>query len=90
MKKIFLVSLIAVFFCSSTGALNAMEGILAPSPGATVSMDLKDASLKDVLKILSIQSGMNFIASEAVADRTLTLYLDKVSLKDSMEEVKAG
>ena len=87
MKKIFLVSLIAVFFCSSTGALNAMEGILAPSPGATVSMDLKDASLKDVLKILSIQSGMNFIASEAVADRTLTLYLDKVSLKDSMDKI---
>ena len=87
MKKIFLVSLIAVFFCSSTGALNAMEEILAPSPGVTVSMDLKDASLKDVLKILSIQSGMNFIASEAVADRTLTLYLDKVSLKETMDKI---
>ena len=87
MKKAFLLSLVVIFFCFSTGALNAMEEILAPSPGATISMDLKDASLKDVLKILSIQSGMNFIASEAVADRTLTLYLDKIPLKEAMDKI---
>lgn len=51
----------------------------------TVSMDLQDASLKDVLKIFSIQSGLNFISSEAVKDRKITLYLDKVPIKKSMD-----
>ncbi len=50
----------------------------------TISMDLKDASLKDVLKIFSIQSGLNFIASEAVKDRLVTLYLDKVPIRETM------
>ncbi|MDD5347741.1 MAG: secretin N-terminal domain-containing protein, partial [Candidatus Omnitrophica bacterium] len=50
----------------------------------TISMDLQEANLKDVLKIFSIQSGLNFIASEAVKDRKVTLYLDNVPMKDAM------
>ncbi|MDO8662292.1 MAG: secretin N-terminal domain-containing protein [Candidatus Omnitrophota bacterium] len=53
----------------------------------SISMDLQDASLKDVLKILSIQSGLNFVASEAVQDRKLTLYMDKVPLKEAMDKI---
>ena len=43
-----------------------------------ISMDLQDASLKDVLKILSMQSNLNFVASETVQDRKVTLYMDNV------------
>lgn len=53
----------------------------------TISMDLQDAPLKDILKILSIQSGLNFIASEAVQDRKVTLYMDKVPLRDAMNKI---
>jgi type IV pilus assembly protein PilQ len=53
----------------------------------TISMDLQDANLKDVLKIFSIQSGLNFIASEAVKDRKITLYLDKVPIKEAMTQL---
>jgi len=53
----------------------------------TISMDLLDANLKDVIKIFSVQSGLNFIASEAVKDRKVTLYLDKVPLKDAMDKI---
>ena len=56
-------------------------------PDATISMDFKDASLKDVLKIFSMQSGLNFIASEAVEDRNVTLYLDKVNLRQVMDKL---
>lgn len=52
-----------------------------------ISMDLQDANLKDVLKILSIQSGLNFLASGAVEDRQMTLYLDKVSVKQAMDKL---
>lgn len=87
MKKIFIGSVAVFFLCCSVLESSAVEALLAPSPGAVISMDFKDASLKDVLKVLSIQSGMNFIASEAVQDRTLTLYMDKVSLKEAMDKI---
>ncbi|MCX5707175.1 MAG: hypothetical protein NTW13_05965 [Candidatus Omnitrophica bacterium] len=53
----------------------------------TISMDFQDASIKDVIKVLSIQSGLNFIASEAVKDRKITLYMDKVPLKEAMDKI---
>jgi len=53
----------------------------------TVSMDFQDANLKDVVKIFSIQSGLNFIASEAVQDRKITLFLDKVPAKEAMDKL---
>ncbi|MCX5711534.1 MAG: hypothetical protein NTY47_00460, partial [Candidatus Omnitrophica bacterium] len=33
------------------------------------------------------QTGLNFIASEGVQDRKVTLYLDKVPLKDAMDKL---
>jgi type IV pilus assembly protein PilQ len=53
----------------------------------TISLDLQDANLKDLLKIFSIQSGLNFIASEGVQDRKITLYLDQVPLKKAMDKL---
>jgi type IV pilus assembly protein PilQ len=53
----------------------------------TISMDFQDANLKDVVKILSIQSGLNFIASEAVQERKITLYLDRVPIKEVMDKL---
>ncbi|MFC1703629.1 secretin and TonB N-terminal domain-containing protein [Candidatus Omnitrophota bacterium] len=52
-----------------------------------ISMDFKDASLKDVLKIFSQQSGMNFIASDAIKDRTVTIYLDNVPVEKALESI---
>jgi general secretion pathway protein D len=58
-----------------------------PNPDITISMDFQDVSLKNILKIFSIQSGLNFIASEAVQDRKMTLYFDKVPLKQAMDKL---
>lgn len=52
-----------------------------------ITMDLQDASLRNTLKMLSVQSGLNFVASEAVAERKMTLYLDNVRLKDAMDKI---
>jgi len=57
------------------------------SPEQTISMDLQDANLRDILKIFSIQSGLNFIASEAVENKKITLYLDKVPIKLAMDKL---
>jgi len=89
MKKAFLIfvfifSILCVFFIPH---LNAQTQ--EPSSGAEpiISIDFQDVSIKDVLKMLSMQSGMNFIASEAVADRKLTLYLDRVPLSQAMDKI---
>ena len=63
-----------------------IEGVLGGSE-PEISMDLQDASVKDVLKILSIQSNLNFVASEGVKDRKLTLFMDKVPLKEAMDKI---
>ncbi len=61
--------------------------LVMPDPEPMISMDFKDASLKDILKVFSIQSRLNFIASQAVQDRKMTLYLDKVPLNKAMEKL---
>jgi len=67
--------------------LNAQQEIMLGKPDITISMDFQDASMKDILKLLSLQSGLNFIASQAVQDRKVTLYLENVPLKDAMDKI---
>jgi len=56
----------------------------------TISMDFQDANMKDVLKIFSQQSGLNFIAGESIKDSKITLYLDKVSVEDALNTILKG
>ncbi|MFH1761094.1 MAG: hypothetical protein ABIA63_08330, partial [bacterium] len=77
--------LVIFFFALLITGLNAetdLSGLI--DSDKTISMDLQDANLKDVLKIFSVQSGLNFIASEAITDRKVTLYLDNVPIKETM------
>jgi len=60
---------------------------LYPEASKTISMDFKDASLNDVLKIFSQQSGQNFIAASGVADSTINLYLDQVPVQEALERI---
>jgi len=80
---IFIISL----YLNPSGGLNADSGLIPDTPEKTVSMDFQDVGLKDILKAFSIQSGLNFIASEAVQDRKITLYLDKVPLDKAMDKL---
>ena len=87
MKKIFLVFIFSIVYMFFMPRLNAQtpESLIAPEP--IVSMDFQDISIKDALKMFSMQAGMNFIASEAVADRKVTLYFDKVPLSQAMDKI---
>jgi len=74
------VMFLLIFFCQGMGFPEMPDEV-------TISMDFKDASLKDVLKIFSQQSGLNFIASHEIEDRKITLYLDKVSVEDALNMI---
>ena len=58
-----------------------------PEYSKKVSMDFKDASLNDVLKIFSRQAGMNFIAAQNVADKKVTLFLDHIPVEEALEKI---
>ena len=90
MRNYFRLSAFIFIFltCIFVSRLIAATGIDMPDPSqVTISMDLQNANLKDILKVFSIQSGLNFIASEGVQDRTMTLYMDKVPLKEAMDKL---
>lgn len=52
-----------------------------------ISMSFDGALLKDVLKILSQQSGLNFVASQDVENKKLTVYLEDVPVRDALESI---
>ncbi len=58
-----------------------------PEFSKTISMDFKDAALIDVLKILSQQSGLNFISSQEVAGKRVTLFLNNVPVEEALERI---
>jgi len=56
-----------------------------------VSMEFERASLKDVLKAFSQQSGINIIASGTIAEQPITLYLEDVPVLDAFDQIlRAG
>lgn len=67
--------------------LGVQAGAFAQEKSPTISMDVTEAYLEDVLKLLSKQSGMNFVASEAIRDKKVTLYFDRVPIPDALDGI---
>lgn len=54
---------------------------------AIVSMEFEGAALKDVLKVLSQQSGLNFATSQDVEQKQVTVYFDHVPANEALESI---
>lgn len=52
-----------------------------------LSMEFQDASLRDVLKIFSEQTGINVIATSGVGNTPITLYLREVRVLDALDQI---
>ncbi len=74
---------------AETGAkpVTPAVNISVPAMERKVSLDFQDASLKDILKLFSQQSGTNFIADQTVRDRKITLYVDNVAVQDVLDQL---
>jgi type IV pilus secretin PilQ/predicted competence protein len=83
---VYLYLVFSVGYCFARGSPD-LENILFEKKMPTISMDFKEASLKDVLKIFSQQAKLNFIASTSVEDRKITLYLDAVPVDEAIEKL---
>ena len=58
-----------------------------PTLTRKISMDFKGADLSDVLKILSQQSGKNFIAAQEVSGKKITLFIDSISIEEALRQI---
>lgn len=88
MRKILVILLFLVF--SGNGGFpqdNIYGDYLIGSLDKKVSLDLEGAQLVDVLKMLSQQIGLNFISTEAVGGRSLTLYMEEVPFREAMDVI---
>ncbi|MBM3251550.1 MAG: hypothetical protein FJZ11_02040 [Candidatus Omnitrophica bacterium] len=88
MKNIFakfvFIGLFLMLFIPITSA-EVSQSLLYPDYSKRIFLDFQDASLKDVLKVFSQQSELNFIASDEIKDRTITLFLQDVPVEEALE-----
>jgi type IV pilus assembly protein PilQ len=63
------------------------KNIIFDQEMSRISMDFKDADLKDVLKVFSQQAKLNFVASKEVEGRKITLYLQDVPVDEALEKI---
>lgn len=68
----------------SQGSDNIYGEYLLTSVDKKISLELEKANLLDVLKMFSQYTGLNFVSTETVKERTLTLYMEKVPLREAM------
>lgn len=86
------LSLLLLFFLvSGHSIISASQddtgGFAFPQYSQKVSLDFKNADLKDVLKVFSKQIGANFILSKDVSASGITVYLDNVPVEEALNQV---
>jgi type IV pilus secretin PilQ/predicted competence protein len=82
-NRVGVLMLLAVLLFILSLSVNAQEIKDAPR----ISMDFQQAKLEDVLKIFSQQAGLNFVATENIRDKQITLYLDGVTVQDALDSI---
>jgi type II secretory pathway component GspD/PulD (secretin) len=55
-----------------------------------ISMDFENVSLKNILKIFSKQTGINFIASSIIENKMVTIYFKDVSFEEALNSILAS
>jgi len=88
-KRVILSLLVVFFFNFLLLRVFGVEPQLMAEPkiGNLVTFDFQNARLNDVLKVFSVQSGMNFIAASDLQNKTVTMYVDKVPVTEALNQL---
>ena len=70
---------------TTSGVITTKETM--PHEGIRITMDFEEASLKDVLKAFSRQSGINFIASEDIEDKKVSVFMDNIGVEEALSSI---
>ena len=75
----------------STARDDIYVGDITENPAAdkkgTVSLDFENADLKNVLKAFSMQTGINFISSDIIENKKITVFLSNVSIESALVSI---
>lgn len=84
-----IVSLALFLFVPQIFSANApaWRNIIFEEEMPRISMDFQEANLRDVLKIFSQQANLNFVATRAIENRKITLYLKDVPVDEVLEKL---
>ncbi len=86
LTNIIQISLFTQVFSATTSA-GSQNSFILPQYSQLVSLDFKNADIRDVLKAFSRQIGANFIVSDAVKTDPITLFLDAVPVEDALKKI---
>ncbi len=78
--------LIFSLLISESGVFGVSSAEPATEP-KSISMDFEGAPLSQVLRVFSQLSGLNFVASDEVKSKTISVYFDQVPVQDALESL---
>lgn len=87
---------LTVFTCQTGWSATEFSRLAADTAGVTssdagnISMDFENASLKDILKVFSQLSRLNFVASADIETKKATVYFDNVPIEDALNGLMAA
>ncbi|MDD5438615.1 MAG: secretin and TonB N-terminal domain-containing protein [Candidatus Omnitrophica bacterium] len=88
---IVLLSIVSPGFSAQLGkagfADNTTLDPLMGDGASRVSLDFENAALKDILKALSRQTGANFVASDIIEGKVITVFLNDVSIEEALYSI---
>ncbi len=86
-KKQIIACILTIAFLCVNQSYAASD--VAQKPSDLITLDADDIPLKDVLRALSEQSKVSFIASQDVESRKVYLSFDRVPLEDALQSIAA-
>ncbi len=81
-----MVALVSLSWAQSQGG-DIEDRFVQTDYSKKISMDFKNVSLVDVLKIFSKESGKNFISAQDVSSKKVTVFLDNIPVEEALDKV---
>lgn len=72
------------------GAAVPLSPAVEPVDNVAVTMSVEGIPLKDVLKVLSEQTGFSYVASEDVENKKISLSFDNVPIRDALASIASA
>ncbi len=85
--SIAIIMLFISFSAIQAQATSPESPFILPQYSKRISLDFKDANLKDVLKVFSRQIGANFVLDSSIKETTVTVYLDNTPVEEALQRI---
>lgn len=91
-KSCFLLLTLSFFVCAGVVCAEPSSaawssGFILPQYSQTISLDFKDADLKDIMKMISRQIGINFVFESGVKVDPITVFMEKVPVEEALDMI---